>query len=194
MSRQTLTLRVNAAGSWAKLARIDADDLPVAAQLLDAILQIAHGRVKFDAITDSGEHLPPIDTHGLRSRIAWEAWLNRRTAPPSTITPTTPPHRIAHRRPLMNQKELIQTVANVLPEVSRTLIGEVLRTAGAVTAETLAFCVDERVDVPGFGKFSASDRAPRIGRNPKTGAEVAIPGRRVARFAARKSFREALEG
>jgi DNA-binding protein HU-beta len=34
----------------------------------------------------------------------------------------------------------------------------------------------------GFGSFSIVKRAPRLGRNPKTGEEVPIPARRVVKF------------
>jgi DNA-binding protein HU-beta len=40
----------------------------------------------------------------------------------------------------------------------------------------------ERVTLVGFGSFSVIDRAPRLGRNPKTGEEVPIPSRRAVRF------------
>ncbi len=51
---------------------------------------------------------------------------------------------------------------------------------------------DERVTLVGFGTFSVSKRKARKGRNPKTGAEIKIPARKVPKFSAGKAFKEAL--
>ncbi len=40
----------------------------------------------------------------------------------------------------------------------------------------------DRIEIRGFGSFSLHYRAPRIGRNPKTGEEVPILPRRVLVF------------
>lgn len=40
----------------------------------------------------------------------------------------------------------------------------------------------ERVEVRGFGTLSSHSRNPRNGRNPKTGAAVNVPAKRVPRF------------
>ena len=40
----------------------------------------------------------------------------------------------------------------------------------------------EEVKLSGFGNFSIRDKKPRPGRNPRTGAEVTISGRRVVTF------------
>tara|TARA_Y100001934_G_C11907107_1_gene564966 strand:- start:290 stop:589 length:300 start_codon:yes stop_codon:yes gene_type:complete len=41
---------------------------------------------------------------------------------------------------------------------------------------------DETVKVSSFGTFSTRNKRPRMGRNPKTGAEAEISGRRVITF------------
>jgi len=51
---------------------------------------------------------------------------------------------------------------------------------------------DERVTLVGFGTFSVAKRKARKGRNPKTGAEIKIPARKVPKFTAGKAFKEAL--
>ena len=48
----------------------------------------------------------------------------------------------------------------------------------------------DRVELRGFGTFNSSDRAPRIGRNPRTKKEVIIPARRSATFKATKRLRD----
>ena len=40
----------------------------------------------------------------------------------------------------------------------------------------------ERVMISGFGNFEVRDKAPRQGRNPQTGEELALNGRRVLTF------------
>ncbi|NWG00656.1 MAG: HU family DNA-binding protein [Thermoanaerobaculaceae bacterium] len=40
----------------------------------------------------------------------------------------------------------------------------------------------ERVVVPGLGSFYVSERPPRVVRNPRTGAQVAVGSSRTARF------------
>lgn len=51
----------------------------------------------------------------------------------------------------------------------------------------------QRIEVRGFGSFSISQRAPRMGRNPRSGAAVAIPAKRVPHFKPGKALREAVD-
>ena len=48
----------------------------------------------------------------------------------------------------------------------------------------------ERIEIRGFGSFSLHYRAPRMGRNPKTGEPVALSGKYVPHFKPGKSLRE----
>lgn len=47
----------------------------------------------------------------------------------------------------------------------------------------------ENVKISGFGTFVVRDKAPRIGRNPKTGVEAEISKRRVLTFRASQGMR-----
>jgi len=47
-----------------------------------------------------------------------------------------------------------------------------------------------RIEIRGFGSFSINRRAPRLGRNPRTGESVQIPERRVPHFKPGKALRE----
>jgi integration host factor subunit beta len=49
-----------------------------------------------------------------------------------------------------------------------------------------------RVELRGFGAFSTRDRSPRQGRNPRTGASVEVPSKRVPYFKPGKEVRERL--
>ena len=46
-----------------------------------------------------------------------------------------------------------------------------------------------RIEVRGFGSFSLHYRAPRIGRNPKTGESVGLSGKHVPRAQPGKDLR-----
>ena len=48
----------------------------------------------------------------------------------------------------------------------------------------------DKIELRGFGSFGISYRPPRIGRNPKTGVSVNVPGKYVPRFKAGKELRE----
>ena len=47
----------------------------------------------------------------------------------------------------------------------------------------------DRVEIRGFGSFALVYRAPRTGRNPKTGTEVAVRGKFVPHFRPGKELR-----
>ena len=47
-----------------------------------------------------------------------------------------------------------------------------------------------RIEIRGFGSFSLHFRPPRMGRNPKTGQAVALPGKHVPHFKPGKELRE----
>lgn len=48
--------------------------------------------------------------------------------------------------------------------------------------------------VPGLGKLTLRNRAPRMGRNPQTGEPIKIPAKRVLRFRVAKSLKDAVLG
>ena len=50
-----------------------------------------------------------------------------------------------------------------------------------------------RIEIRGFGSFSVNRRPPRMGRNPRSGASVSIPEKRVPHFKPGKALREAVE-
>ena len=48
----------------------------------------------------------------------------------------------------------------------------------------------QRIEIRGFGSFSLHYRAPRTGRNPKTGETVQLPAKYVPHFKPGKDLRE----
>ncbi len=51
---------------------------------------------------------------------------------------------------------------------------------------------NDRVEVRGFGTFSVRERSARVGRNPRTGQEVSVPGKKVLYFKMGKEMRHRL--
>ncbi len=50
-----------------------------------------------------------------------------------------------------------------------------------------------RVSLVGFGTFSISKRAARMGRNPRTGEAIQIKARKVPKFSAGKTLKDAIK-
>ena len=75
-------------------------------------------------------------------------------------------------------------------------LGDLTRRDGEVIVETLfesiieALKASDKVEVRGFGSFRSRQRQPRTGRNPKTGAAVAVPAKRVPFFKPSKELRD----
>ena len=51
----------------------------------------------------------------------------------------------------------------------------------------------DKVEVRGFGSFHTRQRRARIGRNPKTGARVEVPPKKIPFFKPSKELRELVE-
>jgi integration host factor subunit beta len=50
----------------------------------------------------------------------------------------------------------------------------------------------EKIELRGFGSFRIRQRGARIGRNPKTGAQVDVPPKRIPYFKPGKELKELL--
>lgn len=59
---------------------------------------------------------------------------------------------------------------------------------------TEALAQGERIELRGFGSFAVRERRARAGRNPRTGAAVAVAAKRVPIFKAAKELRQRVEG
>lgn len=79
----------------------------------------------------------------------------------------------------MNKNDLVESIANSA-QISKVAAERGLN--GLLSAMSAAMKHGERVTLVGFGSFSVVERAPRTGRNPKTGETVQIPSRRVVTF------------
>lgn len=50
----------------------------------------------------------------------------------------------------------------------------------------------DKIELRGFGSFRIRERGSRIGRNPKTGARVAVPSKKIPYFKPGKQLKELL--
>ena len=89
----------------------------------------------------------------------------------------------------MNRTELIEAVATKADLDKKKAEAAVSAVTELVMAETKA---GNKVTIFGFGTFSPSARAARMGRNPQTGAPVRIAASRGVRFAPASAFKESL--
>ncbi len=88
----------------------------------------------------------------------------------------------------MTKSELIDRLASRQTQLSYKDVELVVKTTLEQMAQTLAD--GDRIEIRGFGSFSLHYRAPRVGRNPKTGASVSLEGKSVPHFKPGKELRE----
>ena len=89
----------------------------------------------------------------------------------------------------MNKAELINSVAASADVSKKEAEAVVSATFDAITA---ALKDGDKVQLVGFGSFEVKTRAARVGRNPKTGEEIAITARRVVTFHASQKLKDAV--
>ena len=88
----------------------------------------------------------------------------------------------------MTKSELIERLAESQSQLTAKDMELAVKLILDQMADSLAR--GERIEIRGFGSFSLHYRAPRIGRNPKTGEQVALPGKYVPHFKPGKELRE----
>lgn len=89
----------------------------------------------------------------------------------------------------MTKSELVRELAEDF-ELPRRQVLELVETMLAKITDVLRS--GDRVQLTPFGQFRVRDRAARVGRNPQTGEPVNIPAKRVLRFTAGRSLKEAV--
>jgi integration host factor subunit beta len=88
----------------------------------------------------------------------------------------------------MTKSELIELIAAKQAQLSAKDVELAVKTLIEQMSETLA--AGNRIEIRGFGSFSLHYRAPRIGRNPKTGESVGLAGKYVPHFKPGKELRD----
>ena len=85
-----------------------------------------------------------------------------------------------------------QLVAKVSAEASLPRAKAETVVKGVFDAISQELASGEAVTIPGFGSFTARERASRVGRNPQTGEAMVIDARRVPVFKPSRALREAV--
>lgn len=92
----------------------------------------------------------------------------------------------------MTKSELIAQLAAENPHLRQSDIELIVATIFEEIAAALSR--GDRVELRGFGAFSAKRREARTGRNPRTGAAVSVASKAVPYFKPGKELRERVNG
>ncbi|WP_325097300.1 integration host factor subunit beta [Marinomonas spartinae] len=88
----------------------------------------------------------------------------------------------------MTKSELIELLIDQQSHLPVKDVEQAIKTMLDHMSDSLAN--GERIEIRGFGSFSLHYRAPRIGRNPKTGESVELSAKYVPHFKPGKELRE----
>ncbi len=86
------------------------------------------------------------------------------------------------------------TKADLVDKV--TELGDLTRRDGEIIVDLLfdsvigALKSGDKIEIRGFGSFRTRQRNSRVGRNPKTGAKVEVPAKKVPFFKPSKELRD----
>jgi integration host factor subunit beta len=91
-------------------------------------------------------------------------------------------------------KDQTMTKADLVEEVTR--VTELPRKESEAVVETIfegiigALQGDDKIEIRGFGSFRTRQRRGRTGRNPKTGAKVEVPPKKIPFFKPSKELKD----
>ena len=91
-------------------------------------------------------------------------------------------------------KQPTLTKADLVAEVER--ITELKRSDSEIIVETIFESIiqslqkGEKIEIRGFGSFRTRQRRGRVGRNPKTGAKVEVPAKKIPFFKPSKELKD----
>ena len=88
----------------------------------------------------------------------------------------------------MTKSELMETLAEQHAHVPVKDVENAVKEILEQMAGSLS--TSDRIEIRGFGSFSLHFRAPRTGRNPKTGDTVELEGKHVPHFKPGKELRD----
>jgi len=81
----------------------------------------------------------------------------------------------------------IATKASLTKAAAERLLNATLESIQEVLAN------EGKLTLTGFATFAVEERKERIGRNPRTGAEITIPASRVVKFRPGKALKESVK-
>ncbi|MDE3197382.1 MAG: integration host factor subunit beta [Acidobacteriota bacterium] len=86
------------------------------------------------------------------------------------------------------------TKADLIEEVSKVV--EMTRKESEVIVEAIFDSIvrslrsSDKIEIRGFGSFRTRQRQSRVGRNPKTGARVEVPAKKIPYFKPSKELKD----
>ncbi len=89
----------------------------------------------------------------------------------------------------MNKTDLISAVAAAADLTKKDADAAV---SAVIETITEALAKEEKVQIAGFGTFEVRSRAARVGRDPRTGKDIAIPASKAPAFKAGKALKESV--
>jgi DNA-binding protein HU-beta len=89
----------------------------------------------------------------------------------------------------MTKNELARELAEEL-DLPRRQVADLLEATLEKITDVLKS--GDKVQLTPFGQFKVRDRAARIARNPKTGEPIKVPAKRVLKFIAGRTLKEAV--
>lgn len=91
----------------------------------------------------------------------------------------------------MTRSDLIDRLASLHPQLQQ----KDAELAVKVILEAMSGTLSKggRIEIRGFGSFGLNFKPSRNGRNPKTGAKVAVPAKYTPHFKAGKELRERVD-
>ncbi len=92
----------------------------------------------------------------------------------------------------MTKADLIEKVQADHSGLSKRQVAHLVDTVFDHLAKSIR--KDKRFSMPGFGTFVVKRRAGRVGRNPKTGAEIQIAPTKTVGFKPAPELKKALQG
>jgi integration host factor subunit beta len=84
--------------------------------------------------------------------------------------------------------EEVVRVADLPPKESEAVVEAIF---GSIIS---ALQGGDRIEIRGFGSFRTRQRSGRTGRNPKTGAKVEVPSKRIPFFKPSKELKDRVNG
>jgi integration host factor subunit beta len=90
------------------------------------------------------------------------------------------------------------TKADLIDEISRTT--DISRKDSELIVDTVFESIikslrsGQKIEIRGFGSFRTRERQSRVGRNPKTGARVDVPAKRIPYFKPSKELKDVVNG
>lgn len=91
----------------------------------------------------------------------------------------------------MNKNELIDVMSQKMEVSKKDAEKALVAFMDVVTDEMIK---GEKIHLVGFGTFEVTERAERMGRNPKTGESLLIGSSKNPKFKASKALKDAVNG